>query len=67
MLCKIIFLLLAAVIIPWWKTPKSEPESPASSLPVLLFLTFALVVIFLLDLASNLLCARWERFSQVNF
>ena len=65
LLCKIIFLLLAAVIIPWWKTPKSEPEPPAISLPVLLSLTFALVAIFLLNLASNLLCARWERFSQV--
>ena len=67
LLCKIIFLLLAAVIIPWWRIRKSEPEPPAISLPVLLSLTFALVVIFLLDLTNNLLCARWEHFSQVIF
>ena len=65
--CTIIFLLVAATIIPQWRTPKSKQEPPAISFAVLLSLTLVFVVVFLLDLTCTLLCARWERFTQVIF
>ena len=58
---------MAAVVIPQWRTPKSEPEPPAISLMVPLTLTLAFMVVFLLDLTCTLLCAHWERFTQVIF
>ena len=66
-LCVIIFIVVAVVIIPWWRIPEFEPEPPAISFAVLLSLTLALVVVFLLDLACTLLCAHWERLTQVIF
>ena len=58
---------MATAIIPQWRIPKSEPEPPVISLTMPLSLTLAFVVVFLLDLACTLLCARWERFTQVIF
>ena len=58
---------MAAAIISQWRIPKPELEPPAISFMVPLSLTLALVVVFLLDLACTLLCARWERFTQVIF
>ena len=58
---------MAAVIIPQWRSPKSEQEPPANPYTVPLSLTLVLVVVFLLDRACALLCARWERSAQVIF
>ena len=58
---------MAATIIPQWRTPKSKQEPPAISFAVPLSLTLVFVVVFLLDLTCSLLCAHWERFTQVIF
>ena len=63
----IIFLLVAATIIPQWRTPRSEKELLANPYTVALALTLVLVVVFLLDRACALLCARWKRPAQVIF
>ena len=58
---------MAAVIIPQWRILKSEQELLASPYTVPLSLTLVLVVVFLLDRACTLLCARWGRSTQVIF
>ena len=64
----IIFILVAAVIIPQWRIPKSEQGPSAIPYTVPLSLTpRLLVVVFLLDRACTLLCARWKRSTQVIF
>ena len=59
--------MVAAAIIPNWRFTEFEPEPPVISLMVALVLTLVLVVVLLFDLACTLLCARWERFTQVIF
>ena len=65
--CAIIIILVAAVIIPQWRIPKSEPEPSANPYTVPLSLTLVFVVVLLLDRACTLLCARWKRSTQVIF
>ena len=59
--------MVAAAITPRWRFTEFEPEPPAISLVVPLVLTLVLAVALLLDLACTLLCAHWERFTQVIF
>ena len=56
---------MAAVIIPQWRTPRSEQGPPANPYTVPLALTLVLVAVFLLDHACTLLCACRERSTQV--
>ena len=65
--CAIICILVAVVIIPRWRTPRAEKEQTANPYTVPLALTLVLVVVFLLDRACTLLCARWKRSDQVIF
>ena len=58
---------MAVVIIPRWRGPKAEKEQTVNPYTVPLALTLVLVVIFLLDRACTLLCARWKRSDQVIF
>ena len=48
---------MAAVIIPQWRIPKSEPEPSVNPYTVPLSLTLMFVVVLLLDRACTLLCA----------
>ena len=66
-MCAIIFIVVAAVIIPQWRIPGSELVPLAISLAVPLTLNLAFVVVFLLDLTCTLLCAHWKRFTRVIF
>ena len=61
----IIFIVVAAAIIPRWRFTEFEPEPPAISPVVPLVLTLVLVVVLLFDLACTLLCVHWRRFTQV--
>ena len=65
--CTIICILVAAVIIPQWRTPRSEKEPPANPYTVPLALILVLVAVCLLDCACALLCVRWDRSTQVIF
>ena len=58
---------MAVVIIPRWRTPRAEKEQTPNPYTVPLALTLMLVVVFLLDRACTLLCARWKRSDQVIF
>ena len=66
-MCAIIFIVVAAVIIPRWRITELESEPPtlSSVVSLPLVLTLVLVVVLLLDHACTLLCARWRRFTQV--
>ena len=61
----IIFIVVAAAIIPRWRFTEFEPEPPVISPAAPLVLTLVLVVVLLFDLACTLLCARWRHFTQV--
>ena len=65
--CAIICILVAVVIISQWRTPRCKQELQANPYTVPLALTLMLVAVFLLDHAYTLLCARWERSTQVIF